>query len=303
MSQPTRPLRFLMMVSTSGVGGVVSSVKNLQTVLESNGHSVTYLSKKALLKRYDVVHVHISRKWAVVGLLLAGRLIAKRVVMTVHNSRLDSPNDPSARASLKIAHGVIFLNDVVEAHNKQYVKGRSIRLTSLLTDPKKKKERLPRLHNSDGKLHILMYASKKNYEGIHETYGILWVRDNLDRFPRNAHFTVVDPTAAYAADLKDIPAERLTYIGEPTDFVEQLRRHDIYLRPTATDGMSVAVLESLLEGVPVVASDTVPRPEGVVIYRFLDASDCAEKIDVARKFEGSGVKLNSVSDYLEFINL
>jgi glycosyltransferase involved in cell wall biosynthesis len=292
-----------MMVSTSGVGGVVSSVKNLQTVLESNGHSVAYLSKKALLKRYDVVHVHISRKWAVVGLLLAGRLIAKRVVMTVHNGRLDAPNDPAARASLKIAHGVIFLNDVVEARNKPYVKGRIIRLTSLLTDPKKEKERPARTPSPDGQLRILLYAYRKNYEGEHETYGILWVRDNLDRFPKDAHFTVVDPTAAYAEDLKDVPADRLTYIGERTDFVEQLRRHDIYLRPTATDGMSVAVLESLLEGVPVVASDTVPRPEGVVIYRFLDANDCANKIEEARKLEGSGVKLNSVDDYLEFIGL
>jgi len=43
-----------------------------------------------------------------------------------------------------------------------------------------------------------------------------------------------------------------------------------FLRTTATDGESVSVLEALYFSCPVVASDVVPRPTGVITYRFGD---------------------------------
>lgn len=45
---------------------------------------------------------------------------------------------------------------------------------------------------------------------------------------------------------------------------------DGFLRTTATDGESVSVLEALHFGCPVVASDAVPRPQGVATYRYGD---------------------------------
>lgn len=43
---------------------------------------------------------------------------------------------------------------------------------------------------------------------------------------------------------------------------------DIYIRPTSTDGDSVAVREVLDEGAIVIASDVCERPNGVITYRF-----------------------------------
>lgn len=43
---------------------------------------------------------------------------------------------------------------------------------------------------------------------------------------------------------------------------------DIYIRPTSTDGDSVAVREALDEGAVVIASDVCKRPEGVVTYNW-----------------------------------
>ena len=53
---------------------------------------------------------------------------------------------------------------------------------------------------------------------------------------------------------------------------------NIYIRPTSTDGDSVAVREVLDEGVVVVASDVCWRPEGVVTYRYSDLNDFIEKV-------------------------
>ena len=53
---------------------------------------------------------------------------------------------------------------------------------------------------------------------------------------------------------------------------------NIYIRPTSTDGDSVAVREVLDEGVVVVASDVCIRPEGVVTYNHSDLNDFIEKV-------------------------
>jgi hypothetical protein len=45
---------------------------------------------------------------------------------------------------------------------------------------------------------------------------------------------------------------------------------DIFLRPTTTDGDSVAVREALSAGTVVVASDYAPRPSGVAVYSGAD---------------------------------
>ena len=42
---------------------------------------------------------------------------------------------------------------------------------------------------------------------------------------------------------------------------------DVFIRPTQTDGSSVSVLEALYCRCPVVASDAVPRPDGVILFQ------------------------------------
>lgn len=48
---------------------------------------------------------------------------------------------------------------------------------------------------------------------------------------------------------------------------------DLFMRLTATDGNSVSILESLFYRCPVVASDVVPRPDGVSLYKYQDFED------------------------------
>ena len=54
---------------------------------------------------------------------------------------------------------------------------------------------------------------------------------------------------------------------------------DLFLRPTSSDGDAVSVREALSLGVPVVASDCVPRPPGAVTYRTGDVADLFNKVE------------------------
>ncbi len=64
------------------------------------------------------------------------------------------------------------------------------------------------------------------------------------------------------------------FVGEPLK--PALNRAALYLRPTLTDGDAVSIREALAGGVPVLASDVVVRPSGVVTVpletaRWIDA--------------------------------
>lgn len=64
-------------------------------------------------------------------------------------------------------------------------------------------------------------------------------------------------------------------------------RSDLFVRPTTTDGDSVSVRECLYLGVPVVASDSVPRPSGCVLFTSRDQAAMEEAVeDVLRDLEG-----------------
>lgn len=52
----------------------------------------------------------------------------------------------------------------------------------------------------------------------------------------------------------------------------------IYIRPTSTDGDSVAVREVLDEGAYVIASDVCIRPDNVIVYRHNDLNDFVTKV-------------------------
>jgi glycosyltransferase involved in cell wall biosynthesis len=53
---------------------------------------------------------------------------------------------------------------------------------------------------------------------------------------------------------------------------------DLFLRPTNTDGDSVAIREAIHLGVPVVASDAVPRPESCVLFKSRDIDDLENQV-------------------------
>jgi glycosyltransferase involved in cell wall biosynthesis len=57
-----------------------------------------------------------------------------------------------------------------------------------------------------------------------------------------------------------------------------MKRLTLFLRPTSFDGDSLSVREALAVGVPVVASDTAYRPEGVIRFRIGDIQDLVEKV-------------------------
>jgi glycogen(starch) synthase len=75
-------------------------------------------------------------------------------------------------------------------------------------------------------------------------------------------------------------ADRVMCLGEVAHerCLAFLERADVYVRPSYADGDARSVREALALGVPVVATDTDFRPNGVLLARRGDARDLAEKV-------------------------
>ena len=52
----------------------------------------------------------------------------------------------------------------------------------------------------------------------------------------------------------------------------------LFIRATTTDGDSVSLREALYFGAPILASDVVPRPDGVMLFN-LEKDDLSQKVD------------------------
>lgn len=83
--------------------------------------------------------------------------------------------------------------------------------------------------------------------------------------PTNSHHVYQSELARRATELGC--ADRVLFLNEGVlDGCELWRRSNVHLRPTVTDGDSVAVREALALGVAVVASDAATRPSGCIQF-------------------------------------
>lgn len=76
-------------------------------------------------------------------------------------------------------------------------------------------------------------------------------------------------------------------------------RSDIFVRPSLYDGDAISVREALSLGIPIVASNTASRPQGVTLFKRGDSGDLADKIiatvNTSRQV-GSTVRVDDFSE-------
>ena len=88
-----------------------------------------------------------------------------------------------------------------------------------------------------------------------------------------------DDVEACVAECRRRVGNRMRLVTESlSDITRLMAGGDVFVRPSNTDGDSVAVREALFLGTPVVASDAVPRPAPSVLFRTRDMDDFEAKV-------------------------
>jgi glycosyltransferase involved in cell wall biosynthesis len=280
------------------IGGVTKSIENLLNALIVKNITVEIFSKRSLFKRYDIAHIHYSKSWKRFAGLIIGKLLAKKVIFTLHGNKYN--NDFFNRINSKISDGVIFLNATVYEKYSNKFKS-SIILTSLFKEGIKScSNNSNMLEKNPEKDYLLIYAYDKVYQDGKDIYGVDFILNHIDRLEEKYVIVLLDPKKGYESDIENISKEKLLYIGHEIDFLSLLNEVDIYIRPTSTDGNSVAVQEALMFGKKVVASNVVERAKEVITYKYEDFDDFENKlsdnVDNANTYEP-----DSIEKYLDYI--
>ena len=240
----------------------------------------------------DVVHIH-SGNWLLrILLVLACRLGRVKTVVTLHSYRLSGFKRFLSNMAMKFADSVICVNEDIAVSaglSSAYVKEAFIPSLDDVDVP------LPDevdsfIGSHDASVLVCANAYRlTRYEGK-DLYGLdqcIELARRLKREGNDAVIVFVVGTVMSSDDIywsaeKCIREEGLGDVikiyPKSLDFLTLMRRADIVLRPTLSDGDALTVREALFFGKPVIASDVVPRPAGTIVYTSESADDLHAKI-------------------------
>jgi len=291
------------------VGGVSKSVETLLNALKVKGIEssiiLNFSTFKPFFKRYDIVHIHYSKTWKRILGLLIGKIVAKKTILTLHGKEFYGDNSGadfsfSTRITAMLSDGIIFLNQIAKDRYMSLFSNNiildSIFMEGVLFKESKGKKYIQRQKD---KTYILVYAFDRIIKNSKDVYGVDFILKNVSKFDQKYMIVLVDINQAYKSEVDRINSESLVYLGCEVDFLSLLSEVDIYLRPTTTDGNSVALQEALMLGKRVLASDVVSRPKEATVYKSENFNDLFTKLENIEDNSGK-FKPNSVDEYIVF---
>lgn len=251
------------------VGGVTVFLKYFSEALRLKGYDFRFYSfSKIFCFDYQVVHINASSSLKRFLLLLFYKALFKRVFFVKHGGFLNY-NSLLVKLSLYLADGVFCLNQEVKMQLDKLGVKAFLHSTMFKENSLALKKSYPRNKSSECK--ILFYINNSSVIDGQEIYGANFFIEAIPRLPKQVKITVVDLSGDYAEKFDEF--SNVNYLDHPVDFCMLLSQHDVYVRCTSTDGMSVALLEAGLLGVKCLASDVVTRPKYVNIYKYNDHED------------------------------
>lgn len=281
------------------IGGVTMSVKNLVTALLVKGASVSVFPS-GLLRTYDIAHAHNYQPWKRFLMLVLGKLLAKKTVFTIHGMHFRQDLWFN-KMNLWLADGVVVQNDLVLNAAPSLKNKPILKIASLVREGIEKNHQASAILDAKVKPRLLLYAQHSDtYEG-QDIYGVPFVMGLIEQLKERYTLVLADVNNSYP-ELTGYEPEDFIRIPYPVDFSQLLSEIDIYIRPTCKDGDSVAVLEAIMLGVPVVASDIAERRQEVVLYKYGSAQSfiaALAQVDVNKRSENAGA-IPSIDRYLEF---
>lgn len=281
------------------VGGVTVFLKYFSEALTQKNIAHRFFSfKKVFCLDYSLVHINASNPLKRFLLILFYKSLARKVYFVKHGGLLDTKN-AFVKFSLFLADGVFCLNPQV----RQQLEGIGVRClihsTLFLENISAIRSLYPRRVDSGSK--VLFYINNSGFLDGNEIYGASFFSQALSNLSAEIQFTIVDLSGDYRVIFEAF--ENVTYIDSAVDFCALLSQHDLYVRCTSTDGMSVALLEAGLLGVKCLASDVVARQEHVTTYIYNDMEDFLLKFGRVLSKPANGVlsEFSSVDSVVEFM--
>lgn len=301
-------------ILSRGIGGVTIHVQRLRDYLENNGvdfefkdyKNNSFLNLSREISRHKIVHIHISNPYYQFVIALLSRLLGKKVIVTLHGDygRFGLFKNGLVKSSLSLADVPIVINEksfnLCKRFNKRVV------LIPAFIPPQKEE------HLSNDIITIIqkireegkkIYSTNASHLSLdkqgNEIYGIGFLVEYF-RGLKDKVLLVSDPSGEYEKKYHGLQSDSIRFFSYPHSYYEVLKRSDVSIRNTSTDGDSLSVKESIYLNIPTLCTDVVDRPDGVRLFKYSDkisfencmnqdksnsvlVENCAEKIVMVYK--------------------
>lgn len=290
-------------------------------------------SKKKIFKipfiQGDVFHFHtLSKKMR--SLLFFYKLFNKKIMLTIHGESLKNQLDNSNFLTKKLLATSLKHLDKIICVNPKTVK----ELTALGIE-NKKVYHIPAYINPIEHIEDVENIPKKVWKFIEESEFLISANGTV-RFYKGEDLYGIDMLIELMRELKvrkenikllfcmlsvetqnteekkyyeelkvkitelGLQDKIMLYEVQNTEFYPILRKSNLFIRPTNTDGYGVSVAEAIYYDVPAIASDVCNRTEGTILFKSRGIVDLTEKtnyiIDNYSK-EKERIKKIEVKDY------
>ena len=287
------------------IGGIAVSAGRLYENLKADGYDVDYydIKLKHVLRflwipvwilfhrRYDIIHCHVAgnfRKWylAVVKPFYKGA----RLIYTQHGDITTQLANRHVMWALSKADDLICVQPGDSRRLPSALQERSVDIPAFILPKHLGEEQVPVdvmqfVHDGAEPL-ILFYGGVVLTPELYDLYGIgdavaVYLRYCAGGRSARLLLLISHDGSREAVAFMDRIRERIAQEAPEPSLVRvvenrampmlPLFRHaQVYIRPSKTDGDSLAVREALSQRCPVVASDRAVRPEGAVVYHNAD---------------------------------
>jgi len=255
-----------------------------------DGSSRNLFSLLICLLRADIIHVHISRKFKLF-LVRFSKICGKKVVYTHHNSR--NLNEALTLRTMKSVDQVILVRPLQEKFPTDIQEKCTVIPAYLHAhDSNELPAELISQFTEDIVLFAHCYQRKPDPILIDgkDLYGFDVILKALDSImlsqpDLNLLLFLADPADAmkeyYSSHLLALTRFsklKIIYWNKQLNFSSALKHSTMLIRATRSEGDAISVREALQSGVPVLASNCVQRPEGVITFETGDHEALAAAI-------------------------
>ncbi|MEO7524384.1 MAG: hypothetical protein ABIT58_09840 [Ferruginibacter sp.] len=264
-----------------------------------------YLKKVA---KSDILFVQSGNRLFKKIHILTGRLLAKKVIITIHGygARRKQPFRAIDSIFFSLAHKIILVNGEI-AGKVPLQAGKCIVKHAFLPPVMKDEPALPFailnwLTKAKSKKEVIICAnaSRLDMHKGQDLYGLDMTIEAAGRLvkkglPVSFVYTVsslenctdyFNKNLQLIADLQ--LQDHFMLISEKLSFVRLIENTDIVIRPTNTDGDALTVREAIFLGKASLASDVVERPAGTILFKTRDITDLENKLEEQVKKIKSG---------------
>lgn len=232
----------------------------------------------------DIMHLHISNKWKVIIARIA-KVFGKKVIYTRHNVR-----DAGSEIEKKL-HALSDRVILVSSVSSDIPDGKTFIIPAYISAINTKSlndELVTRLKGFNCVIAAIS-SHPSNQPALFngkDIYGFdLLLKAYENSSSQNQVLLLLDPMGTMESiyrpevDLLNKMGKAVIYLTDDIDFSSLTEFLSAYIRPTITDGDSIAIREALNAGVKVIASDCVERPKGVHLFKSGDIASLTSVLE------------------------